>query len=231
MRSDERFFFYLAAFCMTTSVVYTIFWHLLPSLEVRHNYVYAHCTVTGNGHWEKYETIDGIKERVVVPVEVRVGSIQGALDWNAKNASVLRSQDIYRQGISRDEPSGWQYFTVEDKNNYLRMYKPGKEYECWARARKNFQEAVFHKGYSTYRIIPQIVFVVIVIFLCMATGVCLGIMDVGRKIIGLPVTREFMEEEQEKLGDFANQKSSYGSVDPKFRQFSVPKGVEDREWV
>lgn len=108
-------------------------------MQVRHNYVYAHCTVTGNGHWEKYETIDGIKERVVVPVmtlstlssilicllkvEVRVGSIQGALDWNAKNASVLRSQDIYRQGISRDEPSGWQYFTVEDKNNYLRMYK------------------------------------------------------------------------------------------------------------
>ena len=97
MRSDERFYFGLAALVMTTSLVYTIFFQVLPGLDARHNYVYAHCTVTGAGHWEKYETIYGIKERVVVPVEVRIGTIEGALDWDGLDP--LNSVDAYHQGI------------------------------------------------------------------------------------------------------------------------------------
>lgn len=53
MRSDDRFFFYLAAFAMTVSTVFVTFWHILPELDKMHNYVYGHCTITGKGHWEK----------------------------------------------------------------------------------------------------------------------------------------------------------------------------------
>jgi hypothetical protein len=34
MRSDDRFYFFLAAAVFTVSVVYTVFWQLLPALEV-----------------------------------------------------------------------------------------------------------------------------------------------------------------------------------------------------
>ncbi len=34
MRSDDRFYFFLAAIVFTVSVVYTVFWQLIPALEV-----------------------------------------------------------------------------------------------------------------------------------------------------------------------------------------------------
>ena len=171
MRSDDRFYFLMAAGLMTTSLVYTIFFHVLPELDSRHDYLYAHCTVTGDGHWEKYETVYGIMERVVVPVEVRIGTIEGALDWDGVNP--LNSKDVYHQGIGRDKPSGWQYFTKEEKQDYLRTYKPGKEYECWMRPGSGTNEVVFHKKAITFRLIPEIIFCMIVFFLCVATGVCM----------------------------------------------------------
>lgn len=249
MRSDERFYFLLASFVMTASLVYTVFFHVLPELDARKNYLYAHCTVTGDGHWEKYETVYGIKERVVVPVEVRIGTIEGALDWdgvdpvggriccvsyaalallvfvrcflcisqpvrselllpsiptfccalivphtspapmhpmpcapyaqcdaddiaNPHNFQ-LNSTDVYHQGIGRDKPSGWEYFTRDEKQNYLKTYKPGREYECWMRPGSGTNEVVFHKKAVTFRLVPEIVFCMIVLFLCVATGVCM----------------------------------------------------------
>jgi hypothetical protein len=170
MRSDERFYFFLAAFCMTGSLVYTVFFHVLPELDARHDYIYAHCTVTGDGHWEKYETINGIKERVVVPVEVRIGTIEGALDWDSSD--VLDSKDAYHQGIGRDKPSGWEYFTKQEKQDYLKTYTVGREYECWMQPGSGTNEVVFHKKPVSFRLIPELVFCAIVLFLCIATGVC-----------------------------------------------------------
>ena len=171
MRSDDRFYFLLAAFAMSASLVYTVFFHVLPELDARHNYLYAHCTVTGHGHWEKYETVYGIKERVVVPVEVHIGTIEGALDWDGVDP--LNSTDVYHQGIGRDKPSGWEYFTKEEKQDYLRTYKPGQEYECWMRPGSGTNEVVFHKRAISFRLIPELIFCAIVLFLCVATGVCM----------------------------------------------------------
>jgi hypothetical protein len=171
MRSDERFYFLLAAFAMSSTLVYTVFFHVLPDLDARHDYLNAHCFVTGNGHWEKYETVYGIKERVVVPVEVRIGTIEGALEWDGVDP--LNSTDVYHQGIGRDTPSGWQYFTKEEKQDYLRTYKPGKQYECWMRPGSGTNEVVFHKQAISFRLIPELIFCVIVLFLCVATGVCM----------------------------------------------------------
>ncbi len=50
--------------------------------------------------------VEGNKERVIVPVELRIGKYQDALAWNEWNASgtgLLKSSDIYHQGIARDE--------------------------------------------------------------------------------------------------------------------------------
>jgi hypothetical protein len=171
MRSDERFYFLLAAFAMSSTLVYTVFFHVLPDLDARHDYLNAHCFVTGNGHWEKYETVYGIKERVVVPVEVRIGTIEGALEWDGVDP--LNSTDVYHQGIGRDTPSGWQYFTKEEKQDYLRTYKPGKQYECWMRPGSGTNEVVFHKQAISFRLIPELIFCAIVLFLCVATGVCM----------------------------------------------------------
>ena len=49
----------------------------------------------------RYETVSGIKERVIVPVELRLGSIEGAMDWKKK--SVLGAKDPYYQALGRDE--------------------------------------------------------------------------------------------------------------------------------
>jgi len=171
MRSDERFYFLLAAFAMSATLVYTVFFHVLPDLDARHDYLNAHCFVTGNGHWEKYETVYGIKERVVVPVEVRIGTIEGALEWDGVDP--LNSTDVYHRGIGRDTPSGWQYFTKEEKQDYLRTYKPGKQYECWMRPGSGTNEVVFHKKAISFRLIPELIFCAIVLFLCVATGVCM----------------------------------------------------------
>jgi len=231
MRSDERFFFFLAATVMSFCVIYTLFWHVFPLIENRHNFVYAHCTVTGNGRWEKYETIEGIKERVAVPVEVRIGPINSAMSWTEQGADVLKSSDIYHQGLARDEPSGWRYFTPEDKVNYLDSYKPGNVFDCYARPSTDFRDVVFHKEAIMHRIIPQLLFVGIILFLCVATGVCLGIIDAGRKAIGLPGAAEgYGPKDGGKAGQEGDAKAlgesaSYGTYP---RQFSAEK---EREWV
>jgi hypothetical protein len=107
----------------------------------------------------------------VVPVEVRIGTIEGALEWDGVDP--LNSTDVYHQGIGRDTPSGWQYFTKEEKQDYLRTYKPGKQYECWMRPGSGTNEVVFHKQAISFRLIPELIFCVIVLFLCVATGVCM----------------------------------------------------------
>ena len=102
MRGDERFYFFLAAGVFSICILYTTFGQLLPALQGRHMYTYAHCTATGAGHWEKYGTFDGIMERVVVPVEVRIGSIEDAMKWDSNGTDVMRSLDTYHQAIARD---------------------------------------------------------------------------------------------------------------------------------
>mmetsp|Transcript_70920 Transcript_70920/g.189367 ORF Transcript_70920/g.189367 Transcript_70920/m.189367 type:complete len:261 (+) Transcript_70920:50-832(+) len=185
LRSDDRFYFFLAAFVFTASVLYTIFGQLIPAIQNYNVYTYAHCTVTGAGHWEKYGTWTGISERVVVPVEIRIGGFQGALNWDGNGTQIYASRDAYHQAIARDAPLGWKYFTVNDKIDYLHQYQPGHEYECWALPSEQFHEAVFHKQPGFERMIPQIIFLVIVVGLCMATGVCLGIVDMCRALVGL----------------------------------------------
>ena len=49
----------------------------------------------------RYETVNGIMERVIVPVELRLGSIEGAMDW--KKDSVQGAKDPYYQALGRDE--------------------------------------------------------------------------------------------------------------------------------
>ena len=49
----------------------------------------------------RYETVNGIMERVIVPVELRLGSIEGAMDW--KKESVQGAKDPYYQALGRDE--------------------------------------------------------------------------------------------------------------------------------
>mmetsp|Transcript_70919 Transcript_70919/g.189365 ORF Transcript_70919/g.189365 Transcript_70919/m.189365 type:complete len:251 (+) Transcript_70919:50-802(+) len=185
LRSDDRFYFFLAAFVFTASVLYTIFGQLIPAIQNYNVYTYAHCTVTGAGHWEKYGTWTGISERVVVPVEIRIGGFQGALNWDGNGTQIYASRDAYHQAIARDAPLGWKYFTVNDKIDYLHQYQPGHEYECWALPSEQFHEAVFHKQPGFERMIPQIIFLVIVVGLCMATGVCLGIVDMCRALVGI----------------------------------------------
>mmetsp|Transcript_78096 Transcript_78096/g.126644 ORF Transcript_78096/g.126644 Transcript_78096/m.126644 type:complete len:239 (+) Transcript_78096:232-948(+) len=238
MRSDDRFYFLLAAFVMTSSLIYTVFFHVLPELDQRHNYLYAHCTVTGDGHWEKYETVYGIKERVVVPVEVRIGTIEGALDWDGVDP--LNSTDVYHQGIGRDKPSGWEYFTKEEKKNYLKTYKPGQAYECWMRPGPGTNEVVFHKKAITFRLIPELIFCAIVLFLCIATGVCMGMLDILRSMIGLPATDQDEDEQEDMPGVATDKYGDYGSVvigsgsNVIYRQFSAGGYGDkdgDREWV
>ena len=242
MRSDDRFYFYLAAFLMTTSLGYTVCFHVLPELDAHHNTIYAHCTVLGDGHWEKYETVYGIKERVVVPVEVRIGTIAGALDWNGGAADVLHSKDVYHQGIGRDTPSGWQYFTQTEKRNYLKTYKPGKEYECWMEPGPGTTEVVFHKTQIAFRLMPELIFCAIVIFLCVATGVCVGMVDMVRIVLRLPETKDD-DEEDDLPGVSSDAYGSYGAVagggaaggsHVVYRQFASSGYGEregDREWV
>jgi len=221
---------------MTASLVYTMFFHVLPELDMRKNYLYAHCTVTGDGHWEKYETVYGIKERVVVPVEVRIGTIEGALDWDGVDP--LNSTDVYHQGIGRDKPSGWEYFTKDEKQNYLKTYKPGREYECWMRPGSGTNEVVFHRKAVSFRLMPEIVFCIIVLFLCVATGVCMGMVDIIRAMIGLPQGDDFEDEDQDMAGVAAEKYGDYGSVAVSnsivHRQFGTGgygDAEGDREWV
>ena len=68
-------------------------------------YTYAHCTATGAGHWEKYGTWSGTSERVVVPVEVRIGGFKDALNWDANGTDIYKARDVYHQAIARDEVS------------------------------------------------------------------------------------------------------------------------------
>ncbi|KAJ1486613.1 hypothetical protein T484DRAFT_1943157 [Baffinella frigidus] len=230
MRSDDRFFFYLAAFAMTVSTVFVTFWHILPELDKMHNYVYGHCTITGKGHWEKYETVSGIKERVIVPVELRLGSIEGAMDW--KKGSVQGAQDPYYQALGRDAPSGWEYFSPEDKKDYLNLYEVGREYECYARSGMGFREVVFHRQHLSKKLIPQVIFLAIVILLCMATGVCLGLVDSIRVCIGLPPMHD-LKDDAPMAGVVEDSGKGYGSTGggPQQRQFSSQQATGDREWV
>lgn len=185
MRSDERFYFFLAAAVFSICVIYTVFGQLIPAIQEIQVYTYAHCTATGAGHWEKYGTWSGTSERVVVPVEVRIGGFKDALNWDANGTDIYKARDVYHQAIARDSPQGWKYFTVQEKMDYLNQYKPGHEYECWALPGAHFHEAVFQRQPSFWRMIPQIIFLVIVVGLCMATGVCLGILDMCRALIGM----------------------------------------------
>ncbi len=73
----------------------------------------------------------------------------------------------------RDKPSGWEYFTSKEKENYIQTYIPGKEYECWMRPGSGTVEVVFHKKPISFRLIPAVIFCCIVFFLCVATGVCM----------------------------------------------------------
>ncbi len=59
--------------------------------------------------------VDGNKERVIVPVEMRIGTYEDALSWNKWNNSgddLLKSSDAYHQGIARDEVG--LFFSVLD---------------------------------------------------------------------------------------------------------------------
>ncbi len=86
------------------------------------------------------------------------------------------------------------------------LIQPGHEYECWALPEAHFHEAVFHKEPGFSRMIPQvgrrplrcslrrghslvfspaqIIFLIIVIGLCMATGVCLVRAPSPRSVVG-----------------------------------------------
>mmetsp|Transcript_28144 Transcript_28144/g.70922 ORF Transcript_28144/g.70922 Transcript_28144/m.70922 type:complete len:238 (+) Transcript_28144:44-757(+) len=237
MRSDERMFFYVASGAMTISVVYTLCWHILPLLEERHNYVYGHCTITGAPHWEKYETIGGIQERVIVPVELRIGKYEDALDWNAGNGTnLLKSSDIYHQGIARDQPSGWKYFSQDDKDNYLATYAIGREYECWSRPSTGFHEISFrtHEREMT-RLIPQLMFLVIVLGLCLATGVCIGVMDMVRRVIGLPSVTVYDAENPKPITTTYGSSAAMAApvADPAPSRRFTPSQYENdkRQWV
>jgi hypothetical protein len=65
-------------------------------------YTYAHCTATGAGHWEKYGTFAGTSERVVVPVEIRIGGYKNLLNWDANGTNIYKARDVYHQAIARD---------------------------------------------------------------------------------------------------------------------------------
>jgi len=242
MRSDERLFFYVAAGLMLVSIVYTLGWHIFPLYEEHHNYVYGHCTVTGRPHWEKYDTLGGISERVVMPVELRIGDWENAMNFAAKkNKDILESIDVYHQGIARDSPSGWQYFSPEDKKDFLEGYSIGKEFECWSRPSTGYREIVFHTDERDMpRLFPQILFLIMVLGLCLATGVCVGVVDMLRICIGLPPGAEDDTYADE---DFAQRK--YGTAEKRFsgavgpgvegggdmRRFASERYAEDKGWA
>lgn len=222
MRSDERTFFWLTAGALTVSLLFTTFWCILPELEHWHRYQKGHCTITGKGHWEKYETPSGIRERVIVPVELRMGGVEGMMEWNS--GSTIGASDKYYRAIARDEPSGWEFFSRRDKWNYLQRYPIGSEFRCSALPGEDLREVVLHQHHVRRQIVPQVVLVCILIFLCMATGICLGLVDNLCACMGLAPMQDLKQDEI-SVGGFADEKSA------QWKHFSGRQARDNFEWV
>ena len=89
---------------------------------------------------------------------------------------------------------------------------------------------------------PELIFCAIVIFLCVATGVCVGMVDMVRIVLRLPETKDD-EEEDDLPGVSSDAYGSYGAVagggaaggsHVVYRQFASSGYGEregDREWV